>query len=107
MAVLKLKTSSPPRMPLYIFCDSDLLAARLRSSNIDGALHTDTELARIVSQIRERWPDVKIILRGDRGFAREWLVAWCVSLFCRPPKGTEGASRSMRAISTVSRAAGS
>ena len=64
-------------LPLYIFCDSYLLAAVLRPSNIDGSLGTDTELDRIVTQIRKRWPEVKIIIRGDSGFAREWLMAWC------------------------------
>jgi Transposase DDE domain group 1 len=35
------------------------------------------ETARIVGQIRARWPKVKIILRADSGFAREALMAWC------------------------------
>ncbi len=64
-------------LPLYIFCDEYLLAAKLRPSDIDGALGADTELARIVEQIREVWPDVKIIVRGDSGFCREWLMSWC------------------------------
>ena len=64
-------------LPLYIFCESYLLSAVLRPSDIDGSLGTDTELARIVTQIRHRWPEVKIIVRGDGGFAREWLMAWC------------------------------
>lgn len=64
-------------LPLYIFCQGYLLAALLRPSNIDGALHTDTELGRIVTQIREHWPDTRIIVRGDSGFAREWLMKWC------------------------------
>ena len=34
-------------------------------------------MARIVDQIRERWPEVRILLRGDSGFAREALMAWC------------------------------
>jgi hypothetical protein len=29
-----------------------------------------------VDQIRERWPDVRIILRADSGFAREPLMVW-------------------------------
>ena len=33
--------------------------------------------SRIVSQLRERWPDVKIVLRADSGFCREELMAWC------------------------------
>jgi Transposase DDE domain group 1 len=35
------------------------------------------EVARLVSQIRSRWPKVKICLRADSGFAREELMAWC------------------------------
>jgi hypothetical protein len=35
------------------------------------------EVARLVGQIRTRWPRVKIILRADSGFAREALMAWC------------------------------
>ena len=31
----------------------------------------------IVGQIRARWPRVRIVLRGDGGFAREALMAWC------------------------------
>jgi len=34
------------------------------------------ETARIVAQIRERWPGVEIWLRADSGFAREELMAW-------------------------------
>ena len=35
------------------------------------------EVARIVAQIRRRWPLVRILLRADSGFAREELMAWC------------------------------
>jgi hypothetical protein len=35
------------------------------------------EVARIVAQIRRRWPRTRILLRGDSGFARETLMAWC------------------------------
>ena len=35
------------------------------------------EVARIVAQIRRRWPRVRILLRADCGFAREELMAWC------------------------------
>ncbi len=35
------------------------------------------EVARIVAQVRERWPGVKIVLRADSGFTREPLMAWC------------------------------
>ena len=64
-------------LPLYIFCGEHLLGARLRPSNIDGAAGALEELERIVSQIRERWPAVKIVIRADSGFCREPLMAWC------------------------------
>jgi hypothetical protein len=64
-------------LPLYIFCGRHLLAAKLRRSNIDGAAGAIEEVARIIAQIRRRWPRVHILLRGDSGFAREALMAWC------------------------------
>jgi Transposase DDE domain group 1 len=64
-------------LPLYIFCGRHLLAAKLRRSNIDGAAGATEEVARIVAQIRRRWPRVRILLRGDSGFTREALMAWC------------------------------
>jgi Transposase DDE domain group 1 len=64
-------------LPLYIFCGDQLLAAKLRPSDIDGAAGAVEEVARIVVQIRKRWPPVRIVLRADSGFARETLMAWC------------------------------
>jgi Transposase DDE domain group 1 len=64
-------------MPLYIFCGRHLLAAKLRPSNIDAAAGSLEEIIRIVAQIRARWPQVRIVLRADSGFARDALMAWC------------------------------
>lgn len=64
-------------LPLYAFCGKHLLASKLRRSNIDGAAGSIEEVARIVAQIRARWPEVRIVLRADSGFAREPLMAWC------------------------------
>jgi len=64
-------------LPLYIFCGRHLLAAKLRRSNIDASAGAVEEIARIVAQIRARWPRVRILLRADSGFAREALMAWC------------------------------
>jgi hypothetical protein len=64
-------------LPLYIFCGRHLLAAKLRRSNIDASAGAVEETERIVAQIRERWPNVQIVLRADSGFAREQLMAWC------------------------------
>ena len=64
-------------LPLYIFCGRHLLAAKLRRSNIDGSAGSIEEVERIVRQIRDRWPYIRILLRADSGFARETLMAWC------------------------------
>jgi hypothetical protein len=64
-------------LPLYIFADDQLLCARLRPANQDGAADSLEEVKRIVGQLRQRWPEVKIVLRADSGFCREELMAWC------------------------------
>jgi hypothetical protein len=64
-------------LPLYIFCGEFLLCARLRSSDIDASAGSVDELRCIVEQIRSAWPLVRIVVRGDSGFCREELMAWC------------------------------
>jgi hypothetical protein len=64
-------------LPLYIFCGSHLLASKLRRADIDAAAGAVEETARIVAQIRARWPQVRIVLRADSGFAREAVMSWC------------------------------
>ena len=64
-------------LPLYIFCGDHLLCARQRASNQDASAGSRQEVERIVQQIRQRWPKVRIILRADSGFCREELMAWC------------------------------
>ena len=64
-------------LPLYIFCGRHLLVAKLRRSNMDAAAGAVEEVARIVAQIRRRWPRTRILLRGDSGFTREPLMTWC------------------------------
>lgn len=64
-------------LPLYIFAGDQLLCARLRPANQDAAKGSLEEAGRIVAQLRQRWPEVKIVLRADSGFCREELMAWC------------------------------
>ena len=64
-------------LPLYLFAGDHLLCARLRPSNIDASAGCVEEVARVVAQIREAWPEVEITLRGDSGFCREELMGWC------------------------------
>ena len=64
-------------LPLYIFCGDHLLCARLRPANQDAAAGAVGDVQRIVEQVRQRWPEVEIVLRADSGFCREELMAWC------------------------------
>jgi hypothetical protein len=64
-------------LPLYIFCGEHLLCARLRTADRDAAAGAKREVKRIVRRIRERWPEVRIILRADSGFCREKIMKWC------------------------------
>jgi hypothetical protein len=64
-------------LPLYVFAGAHVLCARLRPSNIDPSAGSRKEIERIVKRIRAIWPEVKIVLRGDSGFCREELMAWC------------------------------
>jgi len=64
-------------LPLYIFSGEHLLCARLRTAGQDASAGSLAEVERIVGQLREAWPRVRIILRADSGFCREELMAWC------------------------------
>ena len=64
-------------LPLYLFCGDELLGAWLRPADIDGAAGSLKKLMAIVRRIREAWPNVEIVVRGDSGFCREPLMRWC------------------------------
>jgi hypothetical protein len=64
-------------LPLYIFSGEHLLCARLRQADEDPASGVLQELLRIVKKLREAWPAVRIILRGDSGFCREEIMSYC------------------------------
>ena len=64
-------------LPLYVFCGRHLLVSYLRPSGIDGARHAWAVLSMLVGALRERWPGVEIVLRGDSGFCRWRMLRWC------------------------------
>jgi len=64
-------------LPLYIFCGHHVLCARLRPSSIGAAVGSVKEIGRVVEQIRQRWPEVRIVVRGDSGFCVDELMTWC------------------------------
>ena len=64
-------------LPLYIFSGEHLLCARLRQGDQDPASGVVPELKRIVETLREAWPEVRIIVRGDSGFCRDEIMSYC------------------------------
>jgi Transposase DDE domain group 1 len=80
-------------LPLYIFCGRHLLAAKLRTSSVDAADGSVTEVDRIVGQIRARWPATRVLIRADSGFCRDDLMAWCEANDVQYVLGLAGNSR--------------
>jgi hypothetical protein len=64
-------------LPLYVFCNDQLLVSYLRPSNKDGAKHSGAILKLLVDELRAQWPDVRIIFRADGGFCRRKILSWC------------------------------
>ena len=64
-------------LPLYVFCGQQLLCAYLRPSRIDGAKHAAAILKLLVRRLRQVWPEVRIVFRGDSGFCRQRVLNYC------------------------------
>ena len=64
-------------LPLYVFCGKAMLACVLRRSRIDGARHAAAVIKLLATRLRQEWPAVRIIVRGDSGFCRQRLIRWC------------------------------
>jgi hypothetical protein len=57
-------------LPLYVFCGQDVLACVLRPSWRDPASVLSALIKLIARRLRQAWPAVKLIVRGDSGFCR-------------------------------------
>lgn len=64
-------------LPLYVFCGDALLVAYLRRSDQDAAAHSAAILKLLVTAIRKRYPDTRIVFRADSGFCRDRTLIWC------------------------------
>jgi hypothetical protein len=64
-------------LPLYVFVGHIPLWAQLRTSEHDASTGTVAALKKIVAAIRKRCRRARIIVRGDSGFCREEIMAWC------------------------------
>lgn len=66
-------------LPLYVFAGDIPLWAQLRPGDQDGAAGVVPALEKIVAAIRRRCRWARIIVRGDSGFGRQEIMAWCES----------------------------
>ena len=64
-------------LPPYVFCGEQLLVAYLRSAKQDAALHAAAILKLLTRRLRQAWPTVRLVFRGDSGFCRDHLLSWC------------------------------
>src|SRR5258708_4464271 len=88
-------------LPLYVFCGRHLLVSKLRRSNIDAAAGSVAEMARVVGQIRRRWPRTRILLRADSGFCREDLMALPIALRSGPSARVRGFAAGARRTASI------
>lgn len=66
-------------LPLYAFVGDFPLWAQLRTAEHEAAHGAVPALEKIVAAIRKRCPRARLIVRGDSGFGREEIMAWCES----------------------------
>lgn len=64
-------------LPLYAFVGNFPLWAQLRTADHDAAHGVVPALEKMVAAIRKRCKKARIIVRGDSGFGREEIMAWC------------------------------
>jgi len=63
--------------PLYIFGGHWPIVAALHTGESEHREEILRLVAKIVSRLRRKLPQVRIILRGDSGFCRHDLMLWC------------------------------
>lgn len=64
-------------LPQYVFCGEFLLAAQLRPGDVGAMSGARGWLQKMVTRIRQRWPAVRITIRGDGHFSDDRLLSWC------------------------------
>jgi hypothetical protein len=68
-------------LPLLITCaeTKQIVWPTLRPGNVHSALGADDDLRYVVRRLRQAWPDVSIVIRGDAGFGVPWMYDACES----------------------------
>jgi len=67
-------------LPLYVFCGEQLLVSYLRPSSRHGAHHGAAILRLLVHALRNRFPDLEILVRADAGFCTPKMLHACQRL---------------------------
>jgi len=68
-------------LPLMIYDqDGDLLTAVLQPGKPQGVVGAVSVLLRVIQRVRAQWPGIKIIIRGDSGFASPDMYNLCERL---------------------------
>jgi hypothetical protein len=57
-------------LPLYVFCGQDMLACVLRPSWRDPASVVSALIKLIARRLRQKWPQLRLVVRADSGFCR-------------------------------------
>ena len=85
--------------PVYAFVGDHLLAAELDVASTDASAKAVEILQRLVPQIRQQWRgQTEIVVRGDSGFCREEIMAWCEANRVKYVLGLARNSRLVEAI---------
>ena len=63
--------------PLYIVAGDHLLWAQLRTGESDAKQDVVSALKKIIPAVRQRCKNARIVVRGDSGFCREEIMAFC------------------------------
>ena len=79
-------------LPLYVFCGQDMLACVLRPSWRDPASVLSALIKLIAQRLRQAWPGVRLVVRGDSGFCRPRALrrfdAWGIDYIVGLPKNS-------------------
>lgn len=63
--------------PLYVFCGDHLVAVEMLSAHNSAVVPAHFVLRRLIAQIRARFAQVRIVVRGDSGFGDDLLMCLC------------------------------
>jgi hypothetical protein len=93
-------------LPLYVFCGQDMLACVLRPSWRDPGSVMSALIKLIARRLRQAWPGVKLVVRGDSGFCRHKALrrfdAWGIDYLVGLQKNTQLEWRSAIAMQALS-----